>query len=473
VDVAFVQLVYEAYADSSLTSLDPSYLGGTFAYVLSEDGLTYLVNVDETFPTDLDPGAAEAPRDFRRGDGVHALLAHQLRNATSTLPDEAGRPRVTDDLPQSLMLDGNALSEDDRARADQVSLVPEAALPLVDVVDPYRVRSETWSLAYQGVLPAASRSTGQVVREDLSGQGAGLTELRDPAISFCQAGVRDHDVAVLLGCASDDDCGPGYTCHRSFVQAVGTSGICLANDGGAVLEQACEALTSTRREYRILRATDDALLLEPRVAADATPCTAGDLAAYCCDADGEVAAVNEAGRCLAGPEPDRVITLDLGGGRTRLASCFEGLIRYQIRLADDQYLLSGTLSGLKVAGVPDEADGGHCVDDPAVNPLAYSRVPRRDAPFLGPVLAFALDLASGDPPLLPRYGYVISFGIEAGFEPRAVDISARLPAVIEVAPDGYVYVVDQGYDNLQGGLQGQVLRLLPGDIALDTSFVVR
>ncbi len=73
----------------------------------------------------------------------------------------------------------------------------------------------------------------------------------------------------------------------------------------------------------------------------------------------------------------------------------------------------------------------------------------------------------------PQPDYNILFDISAGFEPRVVDVSARLPSVVEEAPDGYLYVIDQGDENVLGGLQGQVLRLLPGDIALDTGFVVR
>ena len=41
------------------------------------------------------------------------------------------------------------------------------------------------------------------------------------------------------------------------------------------------------------------------------------------------------------------------------------------------------------------------------------------------------------------------------FEPRVVDVSARFPAVVEEAPDGYLYVIDQGDENVIGGLQGQ------------------
>jgi len=121
--------------------------------------------------------------------------------------------------------------------------------------------------------------------------------------------------------------------------------------------------------------------------------------------------------------------------------------------------------------VPDVADGGHCVDDPDVDPVTLSRVARSEGVPLGNnVLSFELVWGAT---VHPEPDYNILFDITAGFAPRAVDVSARLPAVMEESPDGYLYVIDQGDENILGGLQGQVLRLLPGDIALDTGFVVR
>jgi hypothetical protein len=161
----------------------------------------------------------------------------------------------------------------------------------------------------------------------------------------------------------------------------------------------------------------------------------------------------------------------IGNGETRTAACFEGLVRYSIRAAVGQYLLVGSRSGSHVEGVPDAADGGHCMDDPAVDPVLLSRVPRAEGlVFENEVLSFQLTLGSA---VRPRPDFNILFDLISGFEPKVVDVSARLPAVIEAASDGYLYVIDQGDENVIGGLQGQVLRLLPAEVALDTSFVVR
>ena len=475
VDVAFIDLDHSGYAETSISSLDPGYLGGAFAYAVTVDGLAYLINVDEIYPTEMDEGTDATPLEHRRGDGVHAILSHQLRTSSDTLPEEDGRPRPLDEEPQALYLDGELIDDLAADLYDRVA-VGAGGVPAVTVVDPYRALSEIWSLAYRGKLPATGRSAGQVVRADLSTSDATVAEFRDSGIGFCQAGVRDGDVVVLKGCSGKSECAEGSYCYRSFLQTNATNGICLPEDVGDDLEPACELLALTRREYRVVWAQDDGLLLEPRVMDDASPCDTAGLESFCCvddEGDETVVGIVSQGACLAGPLPDRVYTVADSKGESRQASCFEGLLRYEVRIAEGEYLLTGARTGTLVGGIPDTADGGHCIDDPSESPLIKARVPRTEDVFTNGILSFSLSLPDSAAAVPPVFGYSIVFEITAGFEARAVDVSARLPATVETGPDGYLYVIDQGDENTQGGLQGQVLRLLPGDIALDTGFVVR
>ncbi len=476
VDVAFIELDADRYEDGDLTTLDPRYLVGTFAYLVTQDGVSYLINVDEDYSDTLDPGTTETPINWRRGDGVYAILSHQFRDALNTLPDEDGRPRPTDDESQLLYQESEALVDD--GTHDRIREVPGGAEPDVSVVDPLRARSETWTLQYMGIIPGTSRTSGQVVRHDLSTVGDDQIEFRDPGLPLCQAGVRDGDVIEFTGCQADKDCADGFYCYRSFLQPAGVAGICLPDDAGPQLEQTCEPLALSVREYTVVRAEADRLVLEVRQSTDATQCTGEGLDGYCCEPSegdnpqegaGSPVGVYADGRCLDGPLPDLPQFILFEDGSARTAHCLEGLRHYRIHVGQAQYLISGSRSGTPVGGVPDPDDGDHCIRDPERSSSIRARVPRSEEPFRNQALRFTLELAD-DP---PTYGYYVQFGIEAGFEYTAIDLAARLPASIVLAPDGYMYVTDEGDDNTVGGLQGQVLRLLPGDIALDTSFVVR
>jgi len=469
IDVAFVEISADDYADSSLTTLDPRYLVGTFAYLLTEDGMAYLVNVDEAYSDTMDPGASDTPLQFRRGDGVHAILSHQLRDAVNRLPDESGHARPADEQKQTLYVAGEAV--EDNGAHDKVTETPSGE-PDVTVLDRYRVASEVWSLRYMGVLPLTNRTRGQVIRHDLSGATQGEAELVDPGVSFCRAGVRDGDVLVLSGCTSDSQCNDGEYCFRSFVQAPESGGICLPSDIGPSLEGVCEPLAVSRREYDIQWAGASLVWFASRQEHDATFCPEAEMPEYCCDEQGNAVGVRDGGRCLAGPLPDIPLAVTLEDGTTVTTHCLAGLRSYEIRVSDGQYLLSGSATGTLVSGVPDESDGGHCVDDPEMEPVVHARVPRSEEPFRNTVIQFALSLASGAA-VSPLEDDAIQFEIVAGFSAQGVDVSARLPACVLSAPDGYLYVVDEGDDSSPGGLQGQVLRLLPGDVALDTGFVVR
>jgi len=474
VDVAFAEVFHDGYDSAPDSLLASYYLGGTYAYAVTMDGVAYLINVDEIYPLELDQD--DTYLNHRRGDGVHAILSHQLRTVQNTDGDEDydGRPRVDTDDPQQLYVDGEHVPDDELTDHDHVA---PGSVPAVDVLDPYRAATESWSLTYMGVVPRADRNAGQIIRDDRDDLGPDQAEFRDVGVGFCWAGVKDGDVLELAGCSDDDDCNLGYFCYRSFVQPLGTDGLCLAIDAKSTLQDRCEALAVTPRRWEILRAEDDRLVIGPLDVADATSCVDEDLTGYCCTDEasepgaGNIAGILLDGRCVASPLPNVSHAASTGDGNTRIATCFEGLVRYSIRVAPGQYLLVGSRSGAYLEGVPDTADGGHCVDDPAVDPVTVSRVPRVEGiPFRNAVLSFELLLGTAVP---PRPDDNILFDISAGFEPRVVDVSARLPAVVEEAPDGYLYVIDQGDENLIGGLQGQVLRLLPGDIALDTGFVVR
>ena len=92
--------------------------------------------------------------------------------------------------------------------------------------------------------------SGQVVRADLGTAPAGQTEFRDPSIPFCRAGVRDGDVLVLRGCASESECDTGSSCFRSFLQSGASNGICLPDDTQGELQAGTALLVGSAKAGR-------------------------------------------------------------------------------------------------------------------------------------------------------------------------------------------------------------------------------
>lgn len=151
-----------------------------------------------------------------------------------------------------------------------------------------------WSFLWEGDIPGASGSTGQVVckRDDggpycdvggvaeETGEIDGLS-LVDEGASFCVDGVVAGDKVLILGCTDDGDCGLGQVCLRDPTQTIGPGGICVAQ--GAVADpddrrrllSACGAYVTDpcglpRREYLIREAYQTRLTLWPmEIAPDA------------------------------------------------------------------------------------------------------------------------------------------------------------------------------------------------------------
>ena len=68
--------------------------------------------------------------------------------------------------------------------------------------------------------------------------------------------------------------------------------------------------------------------------------------------------------------------------------------------------------------------------------------------------------------------YTVQFTINTGFSRYSVDAGVRLPSWIGEAPDGNIYVLDEG-DTSSYGYLGQMLKLSPRYFAMDTSFAIR
>lgn len=144
-----------------------------------------------------------------------------------------------------------------------------------------------WSLLWEGDIPGASGSTGQLICEDQSdgpycdvgavaeqtGRIDGLT-LVDEGASFCADGVLPGDKLLIVGCTEDTDCGLGQVCLRDPTQTIGPGGVCVSEgavedpDDRQALLNACSAYVTDpcglpRREYLIRESFQTRLTLWP------------------------------------------------------------------------------------------------------------------------------------------------------------------------------------------------------------------
>jgi hypothetical protein len=481
-DVAFTFVDATALEDE-LDALEPVRLDGLFAYAVTMDGVSFLINIDEKFESvDDNENGISDHLEHRLEDGIHAVMAHQLRNVTDTRSDEDGRPRFEE--PFTYLSEGSESSD------------PPAGITIADyTIDNGRgAVNETWTLVYEDVLPGGARTTGYIFKPNPAVDDPESAELRDSGSAFCSTGVKAGDVVVIAGCETDADCADGFVCLENPRKNQDNGGVCVDERyaGEESLIRSCLPLAQATREYEVLEAYNEALILGV-LPAPGTPCqNVAD-----CEIDGpqglsyvceegqcvvdcselgpddrplvdcaEVAGVCVEGRCLKAPLPDRRV--DLSG---EVTWCIPALFDYEIR-AGSTFALSGSESGYFVARKPDPELDLRCVDDESLSPLYKFRVEPSVEPFSNPIFTLTLESTARADELTREDG--IRFELISGFNPAFFDLTCRLPATAVVGVDGYVYIVDMGNDvETAGGVDGQIVRVNPAEIYVDADFLIR
>ena len=481
VDVGFTVVFAEGY-DEELDVLDPRRLDGVFAYGVTMDGASYLINVDERFRP-AENGDDQDPLDARMADGIHAVISHQIRNSVDTRSTEDGPPRAEE--PFKYYRRGSEVRD------------PPAGVTLDSVIidDPKIAVSETWTLGYEGILPGGGRSTGYVVKMlDLENNGD-TVEFRDTGSKgFCSTGVDVGDRLLIKGCSFDRDCPEGFGCLDNPRTGQTLGGICLdaRHVRTETVNDACLPLALGTREYEVIDAYDDLLVLgltmAPGTSCDTAAdcgiedepglsflCEEGRCAVDCSEVgwDGEpvedcavVGGVCLEGRCVNAPLPNAYYEID-----GELSWCLPLLVDYEIRAAG-VYLAVGSITGAILSRTTDEDMGGMCVDDEEASDLFRFRVFPEPDVFSNPFFSLTLGGTQNADEL--QRGDSIGFNIVAGFRAMGVNLACRLPAKAVTAPDGNIYVVDMGDDvTMAGGVAGRVVRILGPSIALDPDFLIR
>lgn len=99
----------------------------------------------------------------------------------------------------------------------------------VAFTDPASAASESWTMAWEGVLQGLGRTTGLLQPDGTLLDLNGL---------YCSRGVETGDKLWLTGCYSNSDCPSGYLCKREQTQ-ISSPGLCMTRDQ----ETQCRALS--------------------------------------------------------------------------------------------------------------------------------------------------------------------------------------------------------------------------------------
>ncbi len=436
--------------DSQDPDLKTTYLG-IFGVATSWEGAIYLINLDEAFTEDTFA--------FRMGPDAYGQVwpeevqAHRFRNAVELNEgyDTTGRPRMetpvtyyVSDLPTT-------------ATGGLPTIVPlDDGLFLHDL-DGYFMRSETWNVIWDAVLPGTARSFGIADRDQ---SGAPELVFYDVGANYCASGVQPGDVLRFVGCDTSEDCLDGYACGRTPMQRQDLPGLCFPREFAQDHVNACSRLLASDREFRVTGVWRDQLVVEALeyAGADGQPVSCEvDLdcrgfgwvhGGVCLKADGETTGV-----CAGAPWPELSSVWCLGGPQ-----------KYEVR-TDGSFLLSGSATPYRpaFASAPDAT----CEAIPG----AYDyRVPRASGDVTTPFFTFRVLL---DDSVEIPVEYRMQFDILAGFGRVGKDISVRFPSWIGAGPDGYIYVTDMADSGGGTTYIGQFVRVLARTLALDTDFEVR
>jgi hypothetical protein len=326
-------------------------------------------------------------------------------------------------------------------------------------MDGYFMRSETWHLIWDAVVPGTARVSG-IADRDQSAEPELL--FYDKGANYCASGVRPGDVLRFVGCASSDDCVDGYVCGRTPMQRQDLPGLCFPREHRQAHVNACARLLASDREFRVTGVWLDQLTAEPLAftgddGVTPVPCTT-DLecreygwvhGGICLKPDGA-----ESGTCAGAPWPELAAVWCLGGPQ-----------RYEVRV-DGSFLLTGSATPYHPAHTVSVLDQT-CV---AIPEAWDHRVERAEGDVLTPYFTFRMTMDEAIP--IP-VEYRAQFDILAGFGRVGKDIAVRFPSWIGTGPDGYLYITDVADSGGGTTYIGQFVRVLARTMALDTDFEVR
>jgi hypothetical protein len=303
-DVAFASVP----APDILGGPHPFTMVGTFAFITAANGRVFVANVDDDNYPDYED------QDDPLRVAMPLALAHQLRDAVQerdALATSCASPIPEPGLWGVRLADAPSLIVDPArvapskvdalpfmrgvactAEIDEVGerVVPELSFAAPSVIreeafpDLRGAESEEWALAWEGTLssdPIDQAVDGPPVRRGQLLRDSGKAILRDESRGFCALGVEPWDIAAVIGCSEDNQCGVGEECYvHPDTSSQVASGTCLRSSEVDLLSTVCSDYLVSRKVYSVTKTSArDLELVERRRVLETSPidgCTSNE-----------------------------------------------------------------------------------------------------------------------------------------------------------------------------------------------------
>lgn len=295
--------IVEVDSEETASSPTPIILDGTFGFVTSSDGNTFVINIDDNIYPDF-----EIPEDPTRV-WMTLALPHQLRdfltdrdyvqiNSCVNLNTETFElpPRLVGDVGTGYGFDPKVSQDKDhllptlrrvecvvedtsgsepvvteRASVSELGLAAPIAVRDLAYPDLRMVNNEDWFVSWEGSLSLDAPNVaidGRPVRAGVMDNNQGVVTVTEAGAPFCGLGVEEYDILQIVGCdpsRGDEQCGIGETCyvHPATPSSVST-GMCMPTDQVDALAGPCRDVLVTNRRYTIHEARAGQLVLGER-----------------------------------------------------------------------------------------------------------------------------------------------------------------------------------------------------------------
>lgn len=270
-------------------------LNGAHAWVVTDSGTVYLVNINPVLRDYLAVTSASTPPFVSAPVPEAPPFVNTLRDKNqisfSVVLDSASGPPRVDVLPsipptgpyiepfytQGSFLNPTATSV---LYVQTIAFFPQGPPPpnSADPTDRRAITPQTWTVTWEGAL-GGQRSTGNMLpagnfsmfQGDKSGFNSAIDSVfEDGGANYCASGVVKGDLVTLTGCTNNAQCGLGEQCILGNTAATGAAGLavnglCVDPNQESTKQNDCGEFLNSVRRYQVVEATEDALVVQPNL----------------------------------------------------------------------------------------------------------------------------------------------------------------------------------------------------------------
>ena len=333
--------VAAADIESSPPNTNEQTVNGAYAWVITDSGIVYLVNINPVLrgyfavvPLTPPPPPPAVPTYSvvaapPNGPGVtesepfvNTLRDRNVISYSITLDPSSGPPRV-DVLPsvpvtgpyiepfwtQGSILNATAVNT---SYVQTVAFFPQVPNPtnFQDPIDRRAITAQSWTVAWEGALSGV-RNSGHPLASELGfpnvpGGGSGSLKtdslFQDGGVNYCALGVVPGDLVTLTGCTDNSQCGLGEECVlgdgiSSAAAGLTVTGICVDPNRASAQTSLCADFLNSVRRYEVEVATPNSLIIRPHLdevvlSSLVPPCDAKVAPTSCSDVQDDLTSAN-------------------------------------------------------------------------------------------------------------------------------------------------------------------------------------